>query len=98
MTMIADQSTVQEAATIIEASKVPVWRLRILNILQILGVLAALAGSLEILNLVNILAPEVAKWLTISGTALRFAAEPVIKLIGDYMDDGVKNNSFKLDQ
>lgn len=96
--MIADQAQVQAAATIIQASKVPVWRLRILSGLQLLGVLAALAGSLEILNLVNIIAPDVAKWLTITGTALRFAAEPVIKLIGDYMDDGVKNDSFKLDQ
>lgn len=98
MTMIANQEQVQAAATIIEASKVPVWRLRILSILQLIGILAAVMGSVEFLNLSSILSPDVAKWLTISGTALRFAAEPMIKLIGDYMDDGVKNNSFKLDQ
>ena len=98
MTMIADQEKVQAAASTIEASKVPVWRLRLLSVLQIIGILAALAGSLEILNLMNILAPNVAKWLTITGTALRFAAEPVIKLVGDYLDDGLKNDSFKLDQ
>lgn len=93
-----NKAIVQEAATIIEASKVPVWRLRLLSILQLVGIAAAIMGSLEILNLANILSPEAAKWLTVTGSALRFAAEPLIKLIGDYLDDGVKNDSFKLDQ
>lgn len=96
--MTADPQNIQDAAAIIQASKVPVWRLRILSILQLVGILAAVMGSVEFLNLSSILSPAMAKWLTISGTALRFAAEPMIKLIGDYMDDGVKNDSFKLDQ
>ena len=98
MTMIADQSTVQEAATIIEASKVPVWRLRLLDILQVTSIAVFVLGSIEAVNLVQIFSPEVGEWLAISGIAARFAAEPLINLLGDYLDDGVRNSSFKLNK
>lgn len=74
----------------------PLWRLQLVRALQIIGVSLGVIGGADVLNLVSILSPDVAKWLTVSGPALFAASKPVIMMIGDYLDDGIKNDSFKI--
>jgi hypothetical protein len=86
--------TVQVAAEL--KSMPPLWRLQLVRGLQILGVLAGLIGGTDVLNLVKVFSPQFAACLTVSGVALRFAAEPLILFIGDLVDDGLPNHSFRI--
>ncbi len=74
----------------------PAWRSRLIQTLQIIGVLIGLLGTADMMNMIQALNPQLAGWLAISGTALRFGIEPLILLIGDLVDDGKLNKSFKL--
>ena len=74
----------------------PLWRLQMIRILQVIGLLLAFTGTADFMNLLQIFSPEAASWMAISGTALRFGTEPIVMLIGDLLDDGVKNDSFKI--
>lgn len=76
----------------------PLWRSQIIRVLHILGIIMAFIGGADFLNLLAFFPAETAKWLMISGPALATSAKPLVMLIGDYVDDGVKNNSFKVDQ
>jgi hypothetical protein len=74
----------------------PPWRARTVQILQIVGVLLGLLGTADVMNMIQALSPEVAAWLALSGAALRFGIEPLVLLIGDLVDDGKINKSFKI--
>lgn len=74
----------------------PTWRIRLVCILQILGVAAGAMGTAEFMNVLQALSPELAAWFLVSGVALRFGAEPTVVLLGDLLDDGVRNDSFKI--
>lgn len=91
-----DQATVITPA---EITPVPAWRSKLINILQIVGMISSVVGSADLIQAINVIPDipnSVSVWLAILGTFTRFTAEPIIKLIGDYADDGVKNNSFKI--
>jgi hypothetical protein len=85
----------QVEATLVSAGP-PLWRLQLIRILQLIGILAAFIGSADFLQLLAIVPPDTAKWLIVSGPAFAAAVKPLITLIGDYLDDGVKNDSFKV--
>lgn len=79
--------------------KVPTWRSKLINILQIAGSVAGVIGSADLIQAINVIPDipnSVSVWLAIIGTFTRFTAEPIIKLVGDYADDGIKNDSFKI--
>ena len=72
-------------------------RLQMVRLLQVLGVLAGFMGGADYLDLVALL-PDVAwsKWLLVSGPAFAAAVKPVVLLVGDIVDDGLRNDSFKI--
>lgn len=78
---------------------IPSWRSKLLASLQIAATLAATIGSVDLIEAVKVI-PDIPNWisvwLAIVGTFLRFTAEPIIILIGDIADDGIKNDSFKI--
>jgi hypothetical protein len=74
----------------------PLWRLQLVRVLQLVGVALGVLGGADVLNLVSVLSPEASKWLTVSGPAIFASSKPIIMLIGDYLDDGEKNDSFKI--
>lgn len=79
----------------LKASGPPLWRLQLIRALQVIGVAGGFLGGAQFLQLVAILPPGVASWLLIAGPAFAGAAKPLIMLIGDYADDGIKNDSFR---
>ncbi len=85
----------QVEATLVSVGP-PLWRLQLIRVLQLLGIIAAFIGSADFLQLLAIVPPDTAKWLIVSGPAFAAAVKPLITLIGDYLDDGVKNDSFKV--
>jgi len=85
------------AEALIVAQDVPLWRKQLINILQIIGVILAVVGTADFVNAINALSPQAASWLTVSGSALRFGIEPLVKLIGDWVDDGKRNDSFVIE-
>lgn len=85
-----------EEQTLHLKSSGPLWRLQLVRTLQILGLLVGVVGGAEFMGIVKALSPEIAAWLALSGTALRFGAEPLILLLGDLLDDGIQNNSFTI--
>jgi formate hydrogenlyase subunit 4 len=76
--------------------EIPKWRLQVIRILQLLGILAGFVGGADFLQLLAIVPPETSKWLLVSGPAFAAGIRPLILLVGDYLDDGVKNDSFKI--
>ena len=92
--MNTPSSPVEAQSVLITAP--PAWRSRLIQTLQIVGVLLGILGTAEMMNVMQQLNPDLAAWLAISGTALRFGIEPLILLIGDLVDDGKINKSFKL--
>lgn len=74
----------------------PLWQAQVVRVLQILGSVLFFVGSADFLQLAALIPADWAKWLVVSGPTLRFTAEPVMLFIGDWLDDGLKNNSFKL--
>lgn len=93
---MSDSITIAASAEIV---KVPAWRSKLINILQIVGSVAGLLGSADLIQAINVIPDipnSVSVWLAIIGTFTRFTAEPIIKLVGDYVDDGIKNDSFKI--
>lgn len=82
-------------------TEVPAWRSKLINILQIAGSVGCIIGSADLIQAINVIPDipnSVSVWLAIIGTFTRFTAEPIIKLLGDYADDGVKNDSFKINR
>lgn len=77
-------------------SSPPLWRLQLVRALQLVGILGGFLGGADFLQLVAILPPDWAAWLLIAGPAFASASKPAVMLIGDLVDDGVKNDSFKL--
>lgn len=74
----------------------PLWRLQLVRSLQIIGVLGGFLGGADFLQLLTILPPDVAGWLLIAGPAFAAGSRPLIELVGDLVDDGIKNDSFKI--
>lgn len=74
----------------------PLWQSQLIRVLQLLGVLLTFLGTADALNLLQIFAPETAKWLAISGGALASSAKPLLLLVGDWFDNGAIDGSFKL--
>lgn len=74
----------------------PLLRVQAVRSLQIVGLLVAALGGSDLMNLVTLFSPDAAAWLAITGASIRFGAEPLILLLGDLLDDGIKNDSFKL--
>lgn len=74
----------------------PPWRLRLVYVLQLIGILAGFIGGADFLQLIALLPPDTSAWLLVAGPAFASGAKPLITLVGDVLDDGVKNDSFKL--
>jgi len=91
---MANQPTIETTLTVIPET--PKWRLQTIRVLQLLGVLAGFIGGADFLQLLPLFPPDIAKWLMVSGPAFAAGAKPLLMLIGDYLDDGVKNDSFKV--
>lgn len=77
-------------------SSPPLWRTQTVRVLQLIGIIAAFLGGADFMQLMSIVPPDVAAWLIVAGPAFAAGAKPLILMIGDYMDDGVKNDSFKI--
>jgi hypothetical protein len=80
----------------LKAYGVPLWRIQTIRILQLLGLLAAFVGGADFLQVLALVPPDVASWLVVAGPTFAAGAKPLLMLIGDYLDDGVKNDSFKI--
>lgn len=79
--------------------QIPAWRSKAISIVQIVSMISATIGSADLIQAINVIPDipnSVSVWLAIIGTFLRFTAEPILKLAGDLLDDGVKNDSFKI--
>lgn len=74
----------------------PLWRLQLVRALQLVGILGGFLGGADFLQLLAILPPDTAAWLLIAGPAFAAGSKPAVMLIGDLVDDGIKNDSFKL--
>lgn len=66
--------------------------LRVLT--AVAGVATAVAG-LDLLSVINILPDNVAKVVTALTIPVALAVKEVAVVIGDYVDDGERNNSFR---
>lgn len=77
-------------------SSPPLWRLQLVRALQIIGVVGGFFGGAEFLQLLAIMPPDVAGWLLVAGPAFAAGSRPFIELIGDLVDDGIHNDSFKI--
>lgn len=78
---------------------IPSWRSKAISIIQIVSMISATIGSMDLIQAINVIPDipnSVSVWFAILGTFLRFTAEPILKLTGDILDDGVKNDSFKI--
>lgn len=78
---------------------VPVWRSRTVQAIQIVGMIALTIGGTGLVDALKIIpgiSPNVSIWLAAAGAFARFTVEPLVLLIGDLLDDGVKNDSFKI--
>lgn len=91
---MASQPTIETTLTVLESS--PKWRLQTIRVLQLLGILSGFLGGADFLQLLVLMPPDVSKWLLVTGPAFAAGSKPLIMLIGDYLDDGVKNDSFKV--
>lgn len=79
--------------------QIPKWRSKAISIVQIISMVSATVGSADLIQAINVIPDipnSVSVWLAIVGTFLRFTAEPILKLVGDILDDGIKNDSFKI--
>lgn len=93
---MSEKITISAPAEIVQ---VPIWRSKLISYLQIAGMVSGIVGSADLIQAINVIPDipnSVSVWLAILGTFTRFTAEPIIRLIGDYADDGVKNDSFKI--
>lgn len=88
----------KEAAKDLSAvlSAPPLWRVQMVRVLQLIGIFGGFVGGADFLQLVAIMPPDVAAWLVIAGPAFAAGSKPLVMLIGDILDDGQKNDSFKL--
>lgn len=80
----------------IKAYGVPLWRIQTIRVLQLIGLLAAFVGGADFLQILALVPHDVASWLVVAGPTFAAGAKPLLMLIGDYLDDGVKNDSFKI--
>jgi hypothetical protein len=94
MNKTKEETKVGDKLTALE--DLPLWRLRVVRALQVLGVLTGFVGGAEFLQLMALVPHELAGWLLVSGPAVAAGARPTIELVGDLLDDGVRNNSFKI--
>lgn len=78
-------------------SSVPLRRIQTIRVLQLIALLASFIGGADFLNLLAIFPPETSKWLILTGPTFAASVKPIILLIGDYMDNGTIDKSFKLD-
>lgn len=85
-----------EALPDVLVSLPPLWRLQLVHALQLVGILGGFLGGADFLQLLAVLPPEWAAWLLIAGPAFAAGSKPAVMLIGDFVDDGLKNNSFKI--
>lgn len=77
-------------------SNPPLWRLQLVRVLQIIGILLGFIGGADWVQLIAFLPTETAAWLALSGPAFAASAKPAIMFVGDWMDDGKPNGSFKI--
>jgi hypothetical protein len=91
---MANQPTIETTWTV--TPETPKWRLQTIRILQLLGILSGFLGGADFLQLLVLMPPDVSKWLLVAGPAFAAGSKPLLMLLGDYLDDGVKNDSFKV--
>lgn len=88
----------EAVSAVLVSSGPPRWKQNLIYLLQIVGIiLAALAGG-DFLGIFNLFSPELSAKLAVAGPSLYAGARPVLLLLGDLFDDGVRNNSFTLDE
>lgn len=90
-----DASVSPEAKELLAAG-IPRWRSLLVWTVQLVGLAVSLIGTADVMNAINVFRPDVATWLSVSGVVLRLGIEPFVLLFGDLIDDGVRNNSFRL--
>ncbi len=83
----------------VEAIAAPVWRFRLIHALQIFAALVMGVGLMgtQWLNVISIFDPEISKRLAALGPVIWMAAKPTILLLGDVLDNGKVDGSFKLE-
>ncbi len=74
----------------------PLWRVQMVRVLQLIGIFGGFLGGADFLQLLAILPPDAAAWLLLAGPAFAAGSKPLVMLIGDILDDGERNDSFKL--
>lgn len=84
----------QDLAAVI--STPPLWRVQMVRVLQLIGIFGGFLGGADFLQLLAIFPPDAAAWLLVAGPAFAAGSKPLVMLIGDILDDGQKNDSFKL--
>lgn len=89
-------NTPQPAVETAKLSGPPLWRVQLVRLLQLLGIGAAFVGGAEFMKIVTMLPPEWAAWLLTAGPALAVASKPAIEFIGDMVDNGKPDGSFRL--
>ena len=97
MTLKLDSKDVlSDLAGVLVTAGPPLWRVQTVRVLQLLGILSGFLGGADFMQLLVLMPPDAAKWLLVAGPTFAACSKPMILLIGDYMDDGVKNDSFKV--
>lgn len=96
MTIKVDAKDAAKDLAGVLVSSPPLWRLQMVRVLQLLGIFGGFLGGADFLQLLAILPPETAAWLLIAGPAFAAGSKPLVMLIGDIVDDGQRNDSFKL--
>lgn len=95
MSLELDKKVTLEPGAIISTGA-PLWRLQLIRCLQLLGVLMGFIGGADFLQLLAIVPADVSKWLVVAGPAFAASVKPFIMFVGDYLDDGKIDGSFKL--
>lgn len=86
----------QDLAAVIESTTPPLWRIQLVRILQLVGIIGGFLGGADFLQIMPLFPPDFAAWLLVAGPTFAAASKPLILFLGDWLDDGVKNDSFKI--
>ena len=71
------------------------WKLQVLRLIQFLGFLSLSLGGAELNGFIQILPKGWGPWLVTLGPTL-LASKPLLQILGDWLDNGKPDNSFKL--
>jgi hypothetical protein len=70
------------------------FRVQALRIVSMLGLIAAAIGAADFTGVASFLPPDVAGWLVTGGLAAASVKQGAL-VVGDYLDNGKRDNSFK---